>query len=179
MDTRVLPIGCTYTGSNRAPATPAARAQMHTPAARAQVAAPAAHTPAPVHGPVSVPTPAPGIGPVTYGNAAPVASYGNAAPVVVYRQVAPTNSSAIVALVLSVISFISSAFFLGFIAIIFGHIARRQIKRRGERGNGMAVAGLWVGYLSVIFWIVFWLVYLGIIALVMGFAIAAETGTIS
>lgn len=161
MDTRVLPIGCTYTGSNRAPATPAARAQA---------AAPAAHTPAPVHGPVAVPTPAPGIGPVTYGNAAPV---------VVYRQVAPTNSSAIVALVLSVISFISSAFFLGFIAIIFGHIARRQIKRRGERGNGMAVAGLWVGYLSMIFWIVFWLVYLGIIALVMGFAIAAETGTIS
>ena len=97
------------------------------------------------------------------------------APVYVYQQVAPTNSAAIAALVLSLISFTTSFFLAGIIGIVFGHIARSQIKSRGERGNGMAVAGLWIGYLSVIFWIVFWLIYFGVIALLVGFAVAVES----
>ena len=106
-------------------------------------------------------------------------TYGNRAPVVVYQQVAPTNSSSIVALVLGLISFISSFFFLGIVGIIFGHIARSQIKSRGERGNGMAVAGLWLSYLSVLFWVAFWLIYFGVIALMIGAAITAGGGTVS
>jgi len=151
MNTRVLPLGNTYTGS---------KGSVHAPVA--------VHTPAPVHTP-------------SHPRAlvqAPV-TYGNRAPVVVYQQVAPTNSSSIVALVLGLISFISSFFFLGFVGIIFGHIARSQIKARGERGNGMAVAGLWLSYLSVLFWIVFWLLYFGVIALVIGASIAAGNATVS
>lgn len=106
-------------------------------------------------------------------------TYGNPAPVVVRRQMAPTNASAIVALVLTLISFVSSLFFLGFIGIIFGHIARSQIKARGERGNGMAVAALWLGYLSVLFWVVFWLLYFGVVALIIGVAVATGGGTVS
>lgn len=151
MNTRVLPLGNTYTGS---------KGSVHAPVA--------VHTPAPVH------TPAHPHALVQ----APV-TYGNRAPVVVYQQVAPTNSSSIVALVLGLISFISSFFFLGFVGIIFGHIARSQIKARGERGNGMAVAGLWLSYLSVLFWVVFWLFYFGVIALVIGASIAAGNATVS
>lgn len=151
MNTRVLPLGNTYTGSN---------GPVHAPVA--------VHTPAPVHTPAH--SPALVQAPMTYGNRAPV---------VVYQQVAPTNSSSIVALVLGLISFISSFFFLGFVGIIFGHIARSQIKARGERGNGMAVAGLWLSYLSVLFWVAFWLLYFGVIALMIGAAITAGGGTVS
>jgi O-antigen/teichoic acid export membrane protein len=34
-------------------------------------------------------------------------------------------------------------------AIVCGHIARSQIKRTGEQGAGMALAGLIIGYLGV------------------------------
>ena len=153
MNTRVLPLGNTYTGSNGSAHAPVA---LHTSAP--------VHSPAPVHAPALVPAPM---------------TYGNRAPVVVYQQVAPTNSSSIVALVLGLISFISSFFFLGIVGIIFGHIARSQIKARGERGNGMAVAGLWLSYLSVLFWVAFWLIYFGVIALMIGAAITAGGGTVS
>ncbi|MGO3073051.1 MAG: DUF4190 domain-containing protein [Brevibacterium linens] len=165
MNTRVLPLGATYTGSNGSAHAPVA---VHAPVA--------AHAPVAVHSPAPARTPAPSHTPALVQ--APV-TYGDRAPVVVYQQVAPTNSSSIVALVLGLISFISSFFFLGIVAIIFGHIARSQIKARGERGNGMAVAGLWLSYLSVLFWVGFWLVYFGVIALVIGAAIAAGGGTVS
>ena len=35
------------------------------------------------------------------------------------------------------------------LGIIFGHIALSQIKRTGENGRGMAIAGLVIGYLSL------------------------------
>ena len=153
MNTRVLPLGNAYTGSN---------GSVHAPVA--------VHSSAPVHSPAPVHAPALVQAPVTYGNRAPV---------VVYQQVAPTNSSSIVALVLGLISFISTFFLLGIVGIIFGHIARSQIKARGERGNGMAVAGLWLSYLSVLFWVAFWLIYFGVIALMIGAAITAGGGTVS
>lgn len=157
MHTRQLPIGSTYTGSNSSPMGGTVPAAL-SPAA---VRAPAARS-----------------APVTYGPSEPV-THGRPGPVVVYQQLAPTNSSAIAGFVISLISFVSSFFFLGLIGIIFGHVARSQIKRRDERGNGMAVAALWLGYLGVIFWLLFWLVYFGIIALLVGLAVAADTGAIS
>ena len=35
-------------------------------------------------------------------------------------------------------------------AIIFGHVARRQIRRTGEQGAGLALAGLTLGWAAVI-----------------------------
>jgi hypothetical protein len=35
------------------------------------------------------------------------------------------------------------------IAVVCGHIARAQIRRNGEQGDGMAVAGLVLGYLGI------------------------------
>jgi hypothetical protein len=58
------------------------------------------------------------------------------------------------------------------LAVVFGHVALKQIERTGQGGRGMAVAGLVLGYLG-----------LSILALIMviiaiGSAIAG-TGTIS
>jgi Domain of unknown function (DUF4190)/Domain of unknown function (DUF1707) len=37
-------------------------------------------------------------------------------------------------------------------AVILGHLARQQIRRTGERGDGMAIAGLVLGYLGIGIW---------------------------
>ena len=52
-----------------------------------------------------------------------------------------TNSLAVVALVLG--------FTFPVLAIPFGHVARAQIRRTGGRGDGMALAGLILGYLGL------------------------------
>jgi hypothetical protein len=60
----------------------------------------------------------------------------------VYLMRPRTNPFAIASLVL--------AFFATVLSIIFGHVALSQIKRTGERGRGLALAGLWISYLSVV-----------------------------
>jgi hypothetical protein len=35
-------------------------------------------------------------------------------------------------------------------AIVFGHLARHQIKRTGEQGAGLALAGLILGWAAVV-----------------------------
>ncbi|MGH8920148.1 MAG: DUF4190 domain-containing protein [Actinomycetes bacterium] len=51
----------------------------------------------------------------------------------------PTNPLAVLALALG--------FSCWPLAIVFGHLARRQIARTGESGHGLATAGLVIGYL--------------------------------
>ncbi len=66
-------------------------------------------------------------------------------------RVPPTNGLAIAALICG----LAEMFTLGLSAIpaiILGHLAHGQIKRTGERGDGMAVAGLIFGYLAVGVW---------------------------
>ena len=91
-------------------------------------------------------------------------------PGYVYQQLPPTNVLAIVGMCASIFGVISSVFIGGIAGIIMGHIARKQIKDRGERGDGMAIAALWVGYIGTILWILFWvfmiLLYLGMFALI-------------
>ena len=43
-----------------------------------------------------------------------------------------------------------SAFFIHLVAVITGHIALSQIKRTGEKGRGLAIAGLVLGYLGIL-----------------------------
>jgi uncharacterized BrkB/YihY/UPF0761 family membrane protein len=69
------------------------------------------------------------------------------APAYGYQQPRPTNSLAIVSLV--------SAFFISLVAVITGHIALRQIARTGEGGRGLAIAGLIIGYLSIVATVVY------------------------
>jgi peptidyl-prolyl cis-trans isomerase B (cyclophilin B) len=46
------------------------------------------------------------------------------------------------------------AFLVAPLAIVFGHVALSQIKRSGERGRELAVAGLVLGYLFTVLAIV-------------------------
>jgi hypothetical protein len=50
-----------------------------------------------------------------------------------------TNTMAILALVF--------AFIFSPAAIILGHVAKKQIRQTGEAGEGLATAGLWLGYI--------------------------------
>lgn len=50
---------------------------------------------------------------------------------------------------LALASLITSIVGLGALGVTFGHVARRQIHRTGQRGKGIAMAGLVVGYLGV------------------------------
>ncbi len=71
-----------------------------------------------------------------------------------FRPTSPgTNPLAITSLVL--------AFLIAPLAIPFGHIARSQIRRTGEQGSGMALAGLIIGYVWVGMVIVALMFFLG------------------
>lgn len=56
-----------------------------------------------------------------------------------------TNSLAIAALVCGIIQFAVPPALVA--AIVLGHVARRQIRRTGEEGYGLATAGLVLGYI--------------------------------
>ncbi len=53
---------------------------------------------------------------------------------------------AVTALVCGVATFVVGVTFIP--AIIFGHIAQRQIRQTGEQGGGLALAGLILGYIG-------------------------------
>lgn len=76
----------------------------------------------------------------------------------VFQPPRPTNGMAIAALICSLV--------IAPLGIVFGHIALSQIRRTGEEGRGMAVAGLVIGYvftviglLFLVFWIVMFVVF--------------------
>ena len=50
--------------------------------------------------------------------------------------------------VLAIISLIA-AFFMSLVAVITGHMALGQIKRTGEKGRGLAITGLILGYVGI------------------------------
>ncbi len=57
-----------------------------------------------------------------------------------------TNGMAIAALACGIGGFF--VFPASFAAVALGHIARREIRRTGEAGDGMATAGLVLGYIG-------------------------------
>jgi peptidyl-prolyl cis-trans isomerase B (cyclophilin B) len=80
--------------------------------------------------------------PPPYG-AYPVAPYGGyPADYYGYPQPRSTNSLAIVSLV--------CAFVFAPLGILFGHISLSQIKKTGEEGRGLAIAGLVISYLITV-----------------------------
>ncbi|MFC5062271.1 DUF4190 domain-containing protein [Actinomycetospora atypica] len=101
--------------------------------------------------------------PAQSGPGSPAPGYGPPPGYGGYGAAAPTNSLAIVSLVLSLLGFI-----IGFTAIggvICGHIARRQIRERGEQGDGLALAGLIIGYILIglgVAFVVFFIVLIAV-----------------
>jgi len=95
----------------------------------------------------------------TYGELAPIIAdlpVGAAPPAPYpYRPVvAQTSGLATGALVCGILE-IFTAGMTGIPAIILGHMARGEIRRTGKRGDGMAIAGLALGYLAMAGWVVF------------------------
>jgi hypothetical protein len=66
----------------------------------------------------------------------------------------PTNGLAVAALICGVCQ-IFFWFLAGIPAIVLGHMARRQIRQTGEAGEGMALAGLILGYIGLILGVLF------------------------
>jgi uncharacterized protein DUF4190 len=77
-----------------------------------------------------------------------------------YGPPRPTNGLAVASMVLGILW----VYWIGSIlALVFGYVARDQIRRSGQGGDGMAVAGIvlgWIGVgfliLGMVFWSSFW-----------------------
>ncbi|MET0424677.1 MAG: DUF4190 domain-containing protein [Actinoplanes sp.] len=78
-----------------------------------------------------------------YGSPPPPPPYGQpqygAAPGYGYPAALGTNTLAILALVF--------AFIFPIAGVVMGHIAKKQIRQTGEQGEGLATAGLVIGYI--------------------------------
>lgn len=75
----------------------------------------------------------------------------------------PTNGFAVASLVISLLGWVPCG--VGSVlAIIFGFVAREQIRRSQgrERGDGMATAGIVIGFISVGLWLLFFVLSLAI-----------------
>ncbi|MFI2430283.1 DUF1707 and DUF4190 domain-containing protein [Streptomyces sp. NPDC018693] len=108
------------------------------------------------------------VGPMTQ----PVQSQGFGAPVVprtfLPAPPPPTNSKAIGSMVCGVLTTMTMGL-TGLPAVILGHSARAEIRRTGQGGEGFALAGLILGWLSVAGWAVF-------LTILMVAAAASESG---
>ncbi|WP_426624996.1 DUF4190 domain-containing protein [Leifsonia sp. McL0607] len=75
--------------------------------------------------------------------------------------------------VLAIISLVS-AFIVSIAAVITGHIALAQIKRTGENGRGMALAGLIIGYVGVAAGALFFIVWLTLFFSIMSHSMSTS-----
>ena len=83
-----------------------------------------------------------------------------------------TNSMSIASLVSGILAWLLCPFLGAVLAVIFGHVARNQIKQSGEAGGGMAIAGLVLGYANI------GVTVLGIVGWILLFAGAAFIGAL-
>jgi hypothetical protein len=88
--------------------------------------------------------------------------------------VPPTNTLALISLVAGISSFVILPLIGAVIAIVTGHIARGQIKRTGESGSGMALAGLILGYVHLVLFALGVLILIIAVAVGLGFFAANQ-----
>lgn len=83
---------------------------------------------------------------------------------------ASTNGMAIAALVCGVCQ-VFFWFLAGIPAIVLGHMARKQIRQTGEAGDGMALAGIILGYVGLALTALF-----VVLIVIIGVAVTNRTG---
>jgi hypothetical protein len=77
-----------------------------------------------------------------------------------------TNGISVAAMIVAIIGLISSPCYgipgiaIGLVGAILGHVGHRQTKERGEDGGGMAVAGIAIGWISVLAGLIAFGIYL-------------------
>ena len=82
------------------------------------------------------------------------------------NQPAPsTNGLAIASLILSISSFIVLPVIGSIAGVVCGHIARSQLRqsREPEQGDGLALAGLIIGWIGIAFYVLLLLIIFGVI----------------
>lgn len=100
----------------------------------------------------SAPYGPPPYGPPPYGYGPPPYGYG-------YPPPQRTNGLAIASMVLGIVWL----YWIGSIlALVFGYVAKKQIRERGEGGDGMATAGIVLGWVGI-----------GVLAIPLVLAVAA------
>jgi hypothetical protein len=77
-----------------------------------------------------------------------------------------TNSLAIASLVCSLAGLVTCI--SAPVGIVLGHIAKRQIRETGEQGEGLANAGLWVGYILTVLGALLFIGWLGLVIFAIG-----------
>lgn len=78
-------------------------------------------------------------------------------PRVVYVSAPPTTNALAIAALILVFVFLP-------LGIVFGHLARGQIKRTGEGGKGLATAALIIGYSPILIFAAIFVVYAILVA---------------
>ncbi len=91
-----------------------------------------------------------------------------------------TNTMAIISVISGVLSWVALPFIGAIVAIVTGHMARNEIKSNPSmQGDGLAIAGLILGYLHIITFcaglLIFLLLFGGLVGL-SGCAILSEAG---
>lgn len=79
-----------------------------------------------------------------------------------------TNTFAVLSIILS--------FFQPIAGIVFGHISLAQIKRNGDEGRGLALAGLIIGYATIILVVMLVIAYIAFIAIAVATLGASLSG---
>ena len=109
-------------------------------------------------------------------DAIPARSMGNpmSEQISSYRPAAPTSTLAIVSLVFGILAWCVLPFIGAIIAIICGHLARSEIRNshpeQRQEGDGMAVAGLVLGYVQLVLCVL--AMFLLVAVVFFGFAVA-------
>ena len=85
----------------------------------------------------------------------------------------PTNQKALISMILGIVGLTIVPILASIPAVILGHMSRKEIARTGESGGGMATAGLIMGYIGSIGYII------AIVAFVLFFAAIFAAGGVS
>ena len=81
----------------------------------------------------------------------------------------PYNTWAIVSASFAASIILGSWFLGGLVAVVTGHVARHQIKRSGEAGGSLALAGLIAGYVSIALFAILITLYIVFFVFVFGY----------
>lgn len=86
-----------------------------------------------------------------------------------YYRARPTNSKATTSMVLGIVSLVSCWFFTGIPAIIIGNRAKKEIEASGgvEDGEGMAQAGVIMGWIATVLSLLGLAFYVAMIAIIL------------
>ncbi|CAL9463715.1 hypothetical protein C1708_13560 [Streptomyces sp. DH-12] len=95
----------------------------------------------------------------------PMTPHGPVPPAFLPRPQPRTNGKAVGSLVCGVLCVVTGGL-TGLPAVILGHMAQSEMRRTGESGDGMALTGLVLGWLSVAGWVMF----LGLVGLLAAVA---------